>query len=188
MLLVSAFVLSNNSCSILNQSREFENLAKCRYFVKDINIISIGGLSVEQFKKGKDLPFDEYLTLLEKLLSKNIDSKFVLTVTIINPTGKPAGASGLEYKMLKDELEFAEGGIDSVFLVEPQSNTDVNINVNLNLFRLLKSVSFSGISELSTNPDWKNIWEKSGVIIKLRPWYKIGSKVRKYPGYITLRP
>ena len=94
----------------------------------------------------------------------------------------------MDWKLLIKDNEFAGGTVDTAIFVEPQSSSSFKVKADINLFKLINSLSIQELMEMLDNKDWTNIWEKSNLSIKLKPWYKAGDKVKKYPGYITFKP
>jgi hypothetical protein len=177
-----------SSCSIVNQGKEFKNLFHCKYALKDVKILSVGGVDVSKMGKGDELPSDVYFTLLKKMFSQDINSEFKFDIEVYNPMEKPAGSQGMEWKMfIKDEM-FSEGTVDSAIFVEPKGKGHFWVKADINLFKLLNNISLPQLMNVLNDNDWQKVWEESELEIKLKPWYKSGSKVKKYPGYISFKP
>ena len=187
-ILAPLFFVFLHSCSIVNQGKEFQNLFKCKYSVQDIRILSVGGVDVSKLEKGDDLPSDVYFTLLKKIFTQDITSEFEFDLEVYNPTDKPAGSQGMEWKMLIKDEQFSEGSLDTTFFVEPKKRNSFKVKTDLNLFKLFSNISINELMTVLSDNDWKKVWERSDLEIKLKPWYKTGSKVKKYPGYITFKP
>ncbi len=176
-----------SSCSLVKQGKEFSNLFNCKYSLENIKIKSLGGVDVDKINSGK-IPTDVYFSLMKQIFAKDVKSEFEFYVSVYNPTDSPAGAQGMDWEMLIKDQEFADGTVDSSLFIDKKSSSKIKVNANINLFRLINSLNLNELAGLIDNKNWMEIWEKSGLVIKLKPWYKSGDKIKKYPGYITLKP
>ncbi len=181
-------IVTFSSCSLINQGKELQNLFNCKYSLADVKILKVGEVDVSKLGKGEKLPSDVYFTLLKKVMSQDINSEFEFKIAVYNPTDKPAGSQGMEWKMLIHDEQFSQGAVDSTFLVPPKKTGEFTMKANLNLFKLLNNISIGQLMNLLSENDWKKAWEESGLEIKLKPWYKTGGEIKKYPGYITIKP
>jgi hypothetical protein len=185
ILILTVFL---SSCSLVKQGKEFQTLFHCKYTLQNVRVLEVAGVDVSELGRDNEASSEVYFALLKKMFTQKISSKFEFTIRIDNPTEKPAGAQGMEWKMyVKDEL-FSEGIVDTAIYVAPKKYTSFKINADIDLFTLLNNISIGAIMDLLSTNDWEKVWAESGLEIKIKPWYRLGDSVKKYPGYFTIKP
>lgn len=185
-LLISVTTLFFSSCAIFKQGKEFITFTECDFNVKNVRITSLAGVDISNFNSIDDLALNDYLMLVQQAFSKEIDSELEIDIIADNFSDNTASISGLDWQLfLKDEL-YTTGIIDKPVNINPHDNTVFTVKTNINLYTIIHSKSLPEILTLLITKNQSFNLSDLNATVKVKPWYRNGSTIKKYPGFISI--
>jgi len=185
---IIVFLLLLGSCGLFNQARDFERFTQSKFDVNSLDVESISGIDFTHVKQFSDLNFKDLIVLSNGLLSSHLPAKVRLNIGVTNLSDETASVSGMDWIILQKKQEIASGKLDSAVVVAGHGRTSFDINADVNLATILKLNSVNQIlSVMSGNLDSKTL-QKMQLSVRLKPYYKLGNKIKKYPDYLTITP
>jgi hypothetical protein len=182
LLLVILSVFAT-ACGINKQTRELKALEDCKYNISSADSVYIAGIALKDFTTTKDFNLAKFPNVALGLLRKNIPIEGNINLQIINPTAKRAAINQFEYLILIKGREIANGFVNQKVSVDAGSSTTVPIALKANIYTLLADDKTRNeiLDFLNTEKEQKGL-----VTLKIKPSIAIGSKLIKYPGYISI--
>lgn len=180
----TAIVIS--SCGINRQTQQIKALEKCIYKITSADQITLGGADVKKMINDQDINLGSLPGLALGLLRKDIPLKARLNLEVKNPTGNDASINQFEYKILINSQELATGFVNQEVNVNAGQSTIVPVDMEVNVYPFVSNSKVMGeIGDFIKNS--KGGPEKKGLLtLKIRPSFKIGNTLVKYPGFITI--
>ena len=188
VLSLLALVLFLNSCSLFKQAKEYERFVNSRFSVKDVKVLSIAGIDVSQKGKISDLNFSQMITLGLRFVKGDLPSVVKLTVQGQNTSDKVAAISGMDWMLQAKSDTLATGVLNQPVTIPPGKTILFPVKVSFNLSKLLKSGSLDQMLKIVLGDGGKAEYEKLGLVLKIKPWYRLGSKIKKSPVYLSIHP
>lgn len=181
-------LFSLGACGIVSQVHEMERFAKCNFSVNSMTLEKISGVDVSHVKSVSDLNFKDIIVFSRGMLEGKLPAQATFNVEVSNPSGDKAAVSGMDWKLLQKQQVIASGKLEKPIVVPGHGKTSFDLNAEMNLATILRLNSMDQIvNAISGNLDAKTL-QKLGITIQLKPYYKLGDQVRKYPGYFTITP
>jgi len=178
----------SQSCGLLNQAGEYERFVNSDFILTNVEIVEIGGVDLDDIDDNAELNVGDILTLTGRMFSGEMPTKLKVFIEVHNNTNEIAAIAGMDWKLLMKDVEYANGIIDNRVEVQPNSSKIFPVNADVDLLKVLQSESLAQILTVVFNIDDTEEVKKLGVELKIKPYYKSGAKLKKYPGYITLKP
>jgi len=185
VLMILVFV---QSCGLLNQAGEYNRFVNSTFKLEYLQILEIGGVDVSEMYSKSDLNVGEMLTLAGRVFSEEMPAKIKVYIEIENTSNEMAAISGLEWKLLMKEVEYANGILEDRVEVEPNSKVIFPVDAEIDLMKVFKSESLFDILKLVFNINDEEQLRNLQLELKIKPYYKSGSGLKKYPAYISLKP
>lgn len=185
-LLVLAFLL--NSCGVYRQAREFERFVQGQFSINSARVQSIAGVGLSNVRKLSDLNFNDILKLSQGLLAGDLSSKVLLNIEVRNLSDQKASVSGMDWVLLQNHKIIASGQLNRPVQVSAHGKTSFPIQATFNLLTILKLNSINQILDLLAGKPAQEELQKLKLTLRLKPYYKLGNKIKKYPGYLSIRP
>ncbi|GMT44497.1 MAG: hypothetical protein IEMM0006_0329 [bacterium] len=179
---------SFSSCSLFKQAKEYELFVHSRFTVRDVKVLSIAGIDVSQKRKTSDLDFGQMITLGLRFFKGDLPSVIKLTVQGQNTADEVAAISGMDWILQAKSDTLATGVLSQPVTIPPRETVFFPIKVNFNLSKLLKSGSLNQMLKIILGDGGKVEYEKLGLVLKIKPWYRLGSKKKKSPVYLSIHP
>lgn len=186
-LFLLTFVLIN-SCSILNQAGEYERFIGSSFTIENVEATELGGVDISELDDSQGLNAGDIMTLTGRLFSGNMPLKLNVFIEVYNINDKMAAISGMDWKFMMGETEYAAGSFDDRIEVEPYSKKVFKVKTQLNLLDVLNSESLPQIIKVARNINDEEEVKKLDIKLKIKPYYKTSSGIKKLPTYITLKP
>jgi hypothetical protein len=183
-----SIIIHLNSCEVLDQLHEYERFIQCSFTLQNIRVLEISGIDISSLDKRSDLGFTEMMTITQALLSGSFPAKISVDLKATNNNSEKAGIAGMDWKILMKEEEMLSGMVDRAVEILPQSSTDFPVKMEVDLISLLQSESLPKIMAFVFGEKKREDLREIGVGIKIKPYYKSGSEIKKYPGYISINP
>jgi hypothetical protein len=176
------------SCSVLEQAKEYERFINCKFSFYAIDVKEIAGISIEEFDNPEDLGLGQMMTITQMLFSGRLPAKIEITLKAENNAGEKAAIAGLDWMAMLKEEELLSGYVEHAVEVPANASVTFPVITDIDLMRLLQSESFQDIGAFVFGDKKKEELRKLGASLKIKPYYKVGSTIKKYPGYITIMP
>ncbi len=186
LVLILAIVI--NSCSILNQAGEYERFIGSSFTLINVEATELGGVDISDLNDSQSLNAGDIMTLTGRLFSGNMPLKLTVFIEVYNINDKMAAISGMDWKFMMGETEYTAGSIDDRIEVEPYSKKVFKLRTQLNLLDVLNSETLPQIIKVARNINDEEEIKKLDIKLKIKPYYKTSSGIKKLPTYITLRP
>lgn len=174
------------SCDVLNQAAEVGRLQQCTFQVEGVNNIFLAGIELRQGMKSTDLNSGQLMQLANAAFQKNMPLSFNVVVRVKNPNTKTAALSRMDYRVFLDGVEMLSGQMNQRYSIGPNSNTDVAVPVQLELYKALSGQSADAVSNIGfklTGSSSKPV----ELLVKVKPYMQVGLTTLPYPGYIDIR-
>lgn len=185
---LSLLIVIITSCGMINQINEAKQFAFCDFSVNEIKIIKLGNIDVSEYRDIDDVSLPDILILGQQLVSDKLPATLSVDIKVINNQNKKAAISGLSWQLFMKSEEYGSGELVQNLEVLPEQTKDFTVVTDFNLLKLLKSEDLESILDLILDIENREKLDKLDIAIKFKPFFKSGSMVKEYPGYITIRP
>ncbi len=184
ILLISFIALIAAGCGV---SRKISLLEQCRYDIKSADSVYVAGRNITRQIKSGTFDLGSVPELAIGLLRKDIPIRAKLNLGIENPGSKPIEINQFDYIISFKGQELVNGTTDRRIDINPQETTVVPIMIRANIYSILsdRNTRDEIFSYLRGAGARDNV-QKSLISIKIRPSIRVGNKLIKYPGYITI--
>jgi hypothetical protein len=181
ILFIGFIALINSSCGV---SRKISLLEQCQYNIKSADSVYFAGRDItRQIKTGTfDLGSIPELTI--GLLRKDIPLKARINLGINNPGSKAIEINQFDYIISFKGQELVNGTTDRRIDINPDETTTVPIIIRANIYSILSDKNTR--QEIFSYLRGTNSTKNSLISIQIRPSIRVGNKLIKYPGYITI--
>ena len=187
-VIVTLVTLAQTSCSVLEQVNEYNRFIQCDFRIEDVRVSEIIGIDITSLGDKGDLGISEMMMITKKLYTGEFPATVIVNLKATNNHEEKAAISGLDWLLVMKGEELLSGTVNREVNVPPHESAEFPVMVHIDLFKLLRSKSLSHIMAFAFGKDQYEQLEKLGVEIKIKPYYRTGSGVKKYPGYLTVRP
>jgi len=181
ILFIGFIALISTGCGV---SRKINLLEQCRYDIKSADSVYVAGRNITRQIKTGSFDLGSLPELAIGLLRKDIPLRARLNMGIENPGSKAIEINQFDYSILFKGQELVNGTTDRRINIKPDETTIVPIMIRTNIYSILsdKNTRQEIFSYLRGTESSKN----SLISIKIRPSIRVGNKLIKYPGYITI--
>ena len=181
ILLISFIALIAAGCGV---SRKISLLEQCRYDIKSADSVYVAGRNITRQIKSGTFDLGSVPELAIGLLRKDIPIRAKLNLGIENPGSKPIEINQFDYIISFKGQELVNGTTDRRIDINPAETTVVPIMIRANIYSILSDKSTR--EEIFSYLRGTENAQKSLISIKIRPSIRVGNKLIKYPGYITI--
>lgn len=182
------FLLGIQSCSVLEQAHEYERFIDCKFSVAAVDIKEIAGISIADLDDPDDLGMGQMMIITQQLFSGEFPATIEISLKASNSHPKQAAIAGMDWIAMLKEEELLSGYVPDEVIVPPNGSTTFPVVASIDLMRLLQSKSFQEIGNFVFSNDKKAEMREIGASLKIKPYYKVGDNIQKYPGYLTIQP
>jgi len=184
ILFISFIALFVAGCGV---SRKISLLEQCRYDIKSADSIYVAGRDLTRQIKTGTFDLGSVPELAIGLLRKDIPLRARINLGIENPGSIPVEINQFDYIILFKGQELVNGTTERRIDINPQETTVVPIVIRANIYSILsdKNTREEIFSYLRGTDSRENV-QKSLISIKIRPSIRVGKKLIKYPGFITI--
>lgn len=187
-LLLIALTIFTPSCDVLEQMNEVKQFVNCNFSINEVKINRLGGFDFSKYNKVSDIGFTQMLSLGQQLIGGKLPANLSVDIRAKNNQSSKAAISGLDWQLYLKNQKYGGGKLNRYVEVLPGQTTDFVVDVNFDLLKLLTSENLQTILDLVMDMDNKEKLQKLDIMLKIKPYYKSGSSIREYPGYLTIRP
>jgi hypothetical protein len=169
------------------QIREMKNLLYCDFRLATIENVNMAGIDVQKIKSFTDLSFVDGAKLLAAVASGSLPLNFTLNVEAKNPNGEKAALNKLDWLLLIDDIQVAEGTTTQRVEIPPANGTGIfPLQIRTDLAKVLSGQSGKNVVNLGLNlVGYGN--KPSRITLKAKPTIMIGNMAMQYPGYISIK-
>ncbi|MBW6459649.1 MAG: hypothetical protein K0B08_03670 [Bacteroidales bacterium] len=183
-LFTMVFILS--SCSVLQQTSEIKNFARCDFRLESISNLRMAGVNIQNKNSMSDLGFMEIAKITAAVASNSLPVHFDLDVLARNPNSAMAAMNKLDWILLIDDIEMTRGVLIERIEIQPNSYTAFPVAMNFDLMKALSGKSGDALLNFIFNLTGSG-GKPARVKLKAKPTIMVGSTALEYPGYITIK-
>ncbi|MDD2299711.1 MAG: LEA type 2 family protein [Fermentimonas sp.] len=185
MLIVLAAVMLSG-CDIMNKIGGAYQLSQSEYRYSSLSNIQLAGINLGNASAISLSNLASISTVLAGSSSmQNIPFSMTLNMDVTNPNSSAAFLDALDYSIMINELEFAEGKMDIPIRIQPGETTVVPIPISIDLKNLMNRYSQDRVANemsgfLGITPN------ETTVTVKLWPKLTVGNTLIKVPAAIPV--
>jgi len=179
ILMVVFIILSCNSCE---QLKGLNNMTKCEFRLKNIDVLSIDKVDVSRVKTVNDLDALTITRLGASLLSGKFPLTYRANVEAKNPNTQRAAISKLALHILFNNVDLVQTEVNRNVEVLPAQTTLIPIEMTSDIGQIIKGENIKNVLGLV----FPGNDSPAVFTIKLKPSVLVGPVTLNYPGFITL--
>lgn len=161
-------------------------LAKCDFRLKTVENTNLAGVNIQRVQKLSDLNFIDAARISAAMTGKELPLTFTLNVEARNPNATPASMQRIDWILLIDDIEMANGtNTQQVLIPANQGTIIIPLQISSDLKKSLTGKSGNAILNFAFNLGGAGN-TPSRISLKAKPTILIGSFPLAYPGYITV--
>ncbi len=185
-LFIALFWLT--SCDVLQQASDVMQFAQCNFSIDRVGMDKVGGVSLKNIQQLSDInPFD-IVSLTQQVLSGSLPVTMDVSIKATNNQSMKAGISGLDWELYMKNNRYGAGKINHAVEVLPGQSTTFLVSVDFDILKLATNDNLQQILDLVLHLNDKEKLKQLDIKLQLKPYYKVGSEIQEYPGYIVVRP
>jgi hypothetical protein len=180
-----AFVLMLFSyCTQIKQMLTFLN---CDFRIASVSNVSMLGIDLSKIHSFSDFSLMDGAKLISSVGSGTLPLDLTVNVEARNPNQQKASFNKLDWILLIDDLEMAQGSTVQRVEIEPNNATALfPVAIRSDLAKILSGRSAKNIVNFGLNLAGVGN-SVTRVALKAKPTILIGSSAIEYPGYITIK-
>lgn len=183
-LVIVVVILS--SCDVMKQVEQMGMLAKCDFRLKTVENTSLAGVNIQHIQKLSDLNFTDAARISAAATAKELPLTFTLNVEARNPNTTQASMQRIDWILLIDDIEMANGtNTQQVLIPANQGTVIIPLQISTDLKKSLTGKSGTALLNFAFNLAGSGN-TPSRITLKAKPTIMIGSFPLAYPGYITV--
>ena len=172
------------SCKQIEQAM---NLTKCDFRLKEATEIQLAGVDVQSIESWTDIGFTDIAKLTASFAQGTMPVSFKLKVEIRNPNTEMAALNRLDWKLLIDENQMAEGTSNQRVEVPPNGGISFMVlNITSDIKEVLSGESLKSLANLVLNMADAG-GKPTKLTLKAKPYISIGKSTIAYPGYLNIK-
>ena len=188
LITFTTFTLLFNSCDVLQQASDVVQFAQCDFSIDRVGMDKVGGISIKNIHKPEDLNPMELIGLTQQVISGSLPVTLDVNIKASNNQSLKAGISGLDWELYMKDKRYGGGKLNQAVEVLPGQSTTFPVSVNFDLLKLVTGDNLQQILDLVFHINDKEKLKQLDLKLQLKPYYRVGSEVQEYPGYIVVRP
>ncbi|MDD4777682.1 MAG: LEA type 2 family protein [Fermentimonas sp.] len=186
IMLIALAAVMLTGCDIMNKIGGAYQLSQSEYRYNSLNNIQLAGINLGNASAISLSNLASISTVLAgSSTMQNIPFSMTLNMDVTNPNSSAAFLDALDYSIMINELEFAEGKMDIPIRIQPGETTVVPIPISIDLKSLMNRYSqdrvaneMSGFLGITHN--------ETTVTVKLWPKLTVGNTLIKVPAAIPV--
>ena len=174
------------SCAGINrQVEEGKNFKDCTFALQSIQQATLGGVDVTGIRSAADLNGADRARILAAYATGSLPLQMQVNLQVTNPNNDLAALNALDYKVMVDGNEIANGATTQRIEVPANSTAVVTIPVNSDVHKFVSSGGLESVGNFALGLADRNR-QPTRVTIAVRPSIKFLGATIKKPGYITI--
>ncbi len=179
VLILIAFSVILQSC---DQLKALQNMTKCEFRLKNIDILSVDNVDVSHVKTINDLDALTITRLGATLLSGKLPLTYRANIEAKNPNSHRAAISQFALHILFNNVDLVQTVVNKNVEVLPAQTTVIPIEMTSDVGQIVKGENIKNVLGLI----FPGNDSPAVFTIKLKPSVIVGPVTLNYPGYITL--
>jgi hypothetical protein len=172
------------SCKSIQQAL---NLTKCDFRLKEVKETKLAGVDLQNKESWTDISFMDIAKLTTAFAGGNMPLNFKLNVEVRNPNSEKAALNRLDWILMLDDTEIAQGTTNERLEVLPNGGvSDMTIDITSDVKKVLAGKSLESIANLVLNMADAG-GKPTKLTLKAKPYINIGNSTVAYPGYINIK-
>lgn len=173
-------------CDVMNRIGGAYQLSQSEYRYNSLNNIQLAGINLGNASSISVSNLASIATLLASGATRqSIPFSMTLNMDVTNPNTSAAFLDALDYAILINEMEFAEGKMDVPIRINPGETSVVSIPISIDLKNLMNRYSQDRVTNemsafLGITPN------ETSVTVKLWPKLTVGNTLIKVPAAIPV--
>jgi hypothetical protein len=186
-LFVIVFALiAFTSCDVLEQAGQMATLTKCDFRLKTVENTSLAGINIQHIQKLSDVNLMDAARLTKAYTGSSFPLTFTLNVEARNPNAGTASMQKLDWILLIDDIEMANGtNTQPISIPGNQGTAIIPLQISTDLKKTLTGKSGDAILNFGFNLAGAGN-SPSRITLKAKPTITISGFAVSYPGYITV--
>lgn len=174
------------SCDVMNRIGGAYQLSQSEYRYHSLNSIQLAGINLGNASSISVSNLASIATLLASGSTRQtIPFNMTLNMDVTNPNSSAAFLDALDYAILINDMEFAEGKMDVPIRINPGESSLVSIPVSVDLKNLINRYTQQRVTNemsafLGITPN------ETSVTVKLWPKLTVGNTLIKVPAAIPV--
>ena len=161
------------------------SFAKCDFDFVNVDNVRVADINFSQKKKYSDFSIVDAAKLVKAFTNKAFNLDLTVNVKAKNPNTRKAAIGGFDYILWIDDVKTLSGTMNQEFEIEPGQTITMPMNFTIDLLEVLKGESRDKILNFGCGLATNNA-DASRVKLSLKPYFKNGTQISKFPTYITL--
>ena len=182
VLILAVIALLLAGCTGASQLVSF---AKCDFDFVSVDNVKVADINFSQKKKYSDFSIVDAAKLVKAFTNKAFNLDLTVNVKAKNPNTRKAAIGGFDYILWIDDVKTLSGTMNQEFEIEPGQTITMPMNFTIDLLEVLKGESRDKILNFGCGLATNNA-DASRVKLSLKPYFKNGTQISKFPTYITI--
>ena len=161
------------------------NFVKCNFDFNSVSDVTLCNINVSNKNSVKDFSVLDGVNLAKAFLTKDFPLSLNVHVDVKNPNSTTARLDGFDYILWIDNTKMTSGSMSKQVIVGANQTVMMPVNFSVNLQEILTSETKDKLISFGCGLATKNA-DASRVKLSLKPYFTIGTKVMKFPSYITI--
>ena len=161
------------------------SFAKCDFDFVSVDNVKVADINFSQKKKYSDFSIVDAAKLVQAFVNKNFTLSLTVNVKVKNPNQRKAALGGFDYILWIDDVKMLAGTMNQAFEIESGQSITMPMEFSIDLLDLLKGESRDKILSFGCGLAINNA-DASRVKLSLKPYFKNGANISKFPTYITI--
>jgi hypothetical protein len=174
------------SCEVLNSVKEMATFTRCDFRLKTVEQTRLVGVNIQNLKSFSDLKLTDVAIITNTFAGGHLPLTFTLNVEVRNPNASAASMSKVEWILLIDNHEMANGITTQMIQIPPNGGVTVwPLQINIDLAKALSGNTFDSLKNFGFN--LAGVGNKpTRITLKAKPTIMVGNSSISYQGYITI--
>ena len=182
VLIIAVIALLLAGCTGASQLVSF---AKCDFDFVSVDNVKVADINFSQKRKYSDFSIVDAAKLVKALTNKDFTLSLTVNVKVKNPNQRRAALGGFDYILWIDDVKMLAGTMNQAFEIESGQSITMPMEFSIDLLDLLKGESRDKILSFGCGLAINNA-DASRVKLSLKPYFKNGANISKFPTYITI--
>jgi len=182
VLILAVIALLLAGCTGASQLVSF---AKCDFDFVSVDNVKVADINFSQKRKYSDFSIVDAAKLVKALTNKDFTLSLTVNVKVKNPNQRRAALGGFDYILWIDDVKMLAGTMNQAFEIESGQSITMPMEFSIDLLDLLKGESRDKILSFGCGLAINNA-DASRVKLSLKPYFKNGANISKFPTYITI--
>lgn len=182
-MLFAGVALLLNSCSSLT---EFAAFTRCEFRLHSLQDLEICNIKASEKRTWTDFSYMEGQVIAGRVLNRSLPVEITANIEVRNPGATVAAVNAIQWIIMIDELEVAQGSISDRVVVQPEGGTSMfPVRIQADFFDYLKGENAQSMLNLLLNLIHAGK-QDSQMILKIKPSVLIKGQEIFYPEYFQI--